>query len=86
MQVSIDFDNCESLYASGEYITSLAGLKWETFKCAIEEKYPDLIWNPDDLRRLHHTVNRKSSTPKGYELPLDEADNIILNFLNVEWV
>ncbi|XP_064601889.1 kinase non-catalytic C-lobe domain-containing protein 1-like isoform X2 [Liolophura sinensis] len=60
-------------YVMAEYITSLAGLKWETFKCAIEEKYHDLIWNPDNLRQLHNTVNRKSSVSKGSVVPDENA-------------
>ncbi|XP_041369911.1 kinase non-catalytic C-lobe domain-containing protein 1-like [Gigantopelta aegis] len=48
--------NTEDL-AIAEYVTSLGGVKWETFSSAVTEKYSDLCWREDVMARLYQIVS-----------------------------
>ncbi|XP_071948601.1 uncharacterized protein [Antedon mediterranea] len=52
----------------GEYIVSLAHLRWMTFVSAITEKFCDLYWEEDLLESLYEVVN--GSLPRKSQKPL----------------
>ncbi|GFS11535.1 protein very KIND-like [Elysia marginata] len=55
------FDSGVEDLAIAEYILSLTSLTWETFRCAITEKFFHLVWTYDLLAVLYETIGGSPS-------------------------
>ncbi|GFO14629.1 protein very kind-like, partial [Plakobranchus ocellatus] len=62
------FDSGVEDLAIAEYIVSLSSLTWETFRCAITEKFFHLVWKYDLLAVLYETIGG-SPSPQFRNLP-----------------